>query len=362
MSYERDSIHRMHGYTWGEQPEGDDVIKLNTNENPYPPSPAVAAALQHFDTVSLRRYPQPTADRFRDLAATHHGISRDQIIVTNGGDELLRLAFTTFMDAGDVFGTTDPGYSLYPVLADIQGCQALEVPLTETWALPRDFAARLNDAGARLACIVNPHAPTGVLTNVDVIGTIANEFSGVLLVDEAYVDFVDPALRHDAINLVRAFDNVLLLRTLSKGHSLAGLRFGYGMGAAELIAPMLTKTRDSYNIDAIAQTLACAAFEDQTYAADNASRVRAERRRLRDGLRARGFIVPASQSNFVLAGLAPEAPHTAAALYEALKQRGILVRYFALPRLTDKLRITVGTPQQNDALLDGIDACLTNPP
>ena len=355
MSYERDTIRRMHGYTFGEQPDGPDVIKLNTNENPYPPSPAVDVALKNFDVAALRRYPQPTADRFRALAAQRHGVSIDQVIVTNGGDELLRLAFTTFLDSGDVFGTTDPSYSLYPVLAGIQACRVMTLPLTDDWGLPRAFAQQMNDAGARLICIVNPHAPTGSLVDADIIGEIANEFEGVLLIDEAYVDFVDPALRHDMLNMVRAFDNVLLLRTLSKGYSLAGLRLGYGIGAATLIEPMLTKTRDSYNVDAIAQAVACAAFADLDYAQTTWSGVRNERRRLRDALRSRGFAVPPSQSNFLLATPSIEAPLGAAALYAALKARGILVRYFDAPRLDDKLRITIGTPDQNDRLLAAFD-------
>ena len=355
MSYERDTIRRMHGYTFGEQPDGADVIKLNTNENPYPPSPAVDAALKNFDAGVLRRYPQATADRFRALAAQRHGVSIEQLIVTNGGDELLRLAFTTFLDRGDVFGTVDPSYSLYPVLADIQGCRVKALALTDDWQLPRSFARQMNDAGARLVCLVNPHAPTGLLADTDVIAEIANELDGVLLIDEAYVDFVDPALRHDLINMVRAFDNVLLLRTLSKGYSLAGLRFGYGIGAATLIEPMLTKTRDSYNIDAVAQAIACAGFADSDYAANTWSLVRTERRRMRDALRSRGFAVPPSQSNFLLATPPAEGRHGAAALYAGLKTRGILVRYFDAPRLDDKIRITVGDPSQNDRLIGNLD-------
>jgi histidinol-phosphate aminotransferase len=217
----------------------------------------------------------------------------------------------------------------------------------------------MNDAGARLICIVNPHAPTGSLFDADVIGDIANEFEGVLLIDEAYVDFVDPALRHDMLNMVRAFDNVLLLRTLSKGYSLAGLRFGYGIGAATLIEPMLTKTRDSYNVDAVAQAIACAGFGDLDYAAETWSNVRSERRRLRDALRSRGFSVPPSQSNFLLATPPIDAPFGATALYAALKARGILVRYFDAPRLDDKLRITIGDPGQNERLLYAFDAIMS---
>jgi histidinol-phosphate aminotransferase len=361
MSYERDSIRRMHGYTYGEQPEGADVVKLNTNENPYPPSPAVDAALRAFDTATLRRYPQATADRFRTLAAQRHGLSADHIVVTNGGDELLRMAFTTFLDDGAVFGTTDPSYSLYAVLAAVQSCDVKALPLNDDWTLPRDFATQMNDVGARLVCVVNPHAPTGALIDADTIGNIANELDGVLLVDEAYVDFVDPALRHDVINLVRAFDNVLLLRTLSKGYSLAGLRFGYGIGSPTLIEPMLTKTRDSYNVDAIAQAVACAGFADHAYAEATWERVRVERRRLRDELRARGFAVPPSQSNFLLATVPVDAPLGAAALYTQLKARGILVRYFDATRLDDKLRITVGDGAQNDRLLASIDAVMAAP-
>jgi len=362
MSFETNRIARMHGYSFGEQPAQDDVVKLNTNENPYPPSPAVAAALRDFDTRTLRRYPPATADRFRGLVAARFGLTPSHVIVTNGGDELLRLAFTTFLDSGDAFGTTDPSYSLYPVLADIQGCRCVTIPLTDDWALPVDFATQLNAAGVRLACIVNPHAPTGALTDVDALLRIADEFTGVLLVDEAYVDFVDPALRHDTIEMVRKFDNVLLLRTLSKGYSLAGLRLGFGIGAPSLIEPMLTKTRDSYNIDVIAQTLACAAFADLAYAERTWANVRAERQPLADALRNRGFRVPASQTNFVLAGIPAASVLGAAALYTALKDRGILVRHFDLPRLDDKLRITVGDAAQNDRLLAALDAIMRPTP
>ena len=184
----------------------------------------------------------------------------------------------------------------------------------------------------------------------------------MLLIDEAYVDFVDPALCHDTIDMARKFDNVLLLRTLSKGYSLAGLRVGFGIGAPSLIEPMLTKTRDSYNIDVIAQTLACAAFADLRYAERTWASVRAERQRLRDALHSRGFGVPASQTNFVLASVPADCTLDAAALYTALKDRGILVRYFDLPRLDDKLRITVGDPAQNDRLLAALDAIMRATP
>jgi histidinol-phosphate aminotransferase len=245
------------------------------------------------------------------------------------------------------------------VLAEIQGCPVATVPLERDWSMPDDIAGRLNDARARLVCLVNPHAPSGRLTSVDTLARIADTLDGVLLVDEAYVDFVDPALGYDAVGLVREFDNVLLLRTLSKGYSLAGLRFGFAIGAAPLIAPMLSKTRDSYNVDALAQVAACAAVDDEAYARDTWNRVRDARRTLTDALRRRDFDVPDSQSNFVLAKMPDGARCTASALATALKAAGILVRHFAQPRLDDKLRITVGDPEQNRRLLAAIDAALS---
>lgn len=358
MSYEREIIRNMQGYTWGEQPQDGDTIKLNTNENPYPPGPAVAAALDSFDVATLNRYPQPTADRFRALAAERHGVDVDNLLVTNGSDEALRLAFTTFLDPGSTFATTDPSYSLYQVLAAIQDCSVLGVPLLDDWTLPRNFAQMLNDAGARLACIVNPHTPSGVLTSVDRLSLVANEFSGVLLIDEAYVDFVDAAQRYDTMNMVRAFDNVLILRTLSKGYSMAGLRFGYLIGSAELIEPMLTKTRDSYNVNTIAQQLGCAAFEDLEYAEQTWRRVRGERRELREALLKRGFGVPQSQANFLLATMPQDSSTSAANTVAQLRTRSILVRHFDTPRLDDKLRISIGTGEHTGRLLAALDEIL----
>ena len=360
MSYEREIIRNMRGYTWGEQPRDPETIKLNTNENPYPPSPSVAAALACFDVATLNRYPQPTADQFRALAAERHGVEMDNLLVANGSDEALRLAFTTFLDPGSMFATTDPSYSLYEVLAAIQDAPVLAVPLLDDWNLPRNFAQTLNDAGAQLACIVNPHAPSGVLASVDTLSVVANEFAGVLLIDEAYVDFVDATQRYDTMNMVRAFDNVLILRTLSKGYSMAGLRFGYLIGSAGLIEPMLTKTRDSYNVNAIAQQLGRAAFADLEYAEQTWRRIRAERRELREALLERGFGVPHSQANFLLATMPLDSSTSAASTMTELRARGILVRHFDTPRLNDKLRISLGTGEHTERLLAALDEILAS--
>ena len=350
-SYERENIRKMTGYTPGEQPTTSDVIKLNTNENPYPPTEAVMKALHSIGPEVLRRYPSPTAREFREAAAQIHGLKPENVIAVNGGDELLRLVITTFVDPGRPVGVAEPSYSLYPVLAAIHDCPVVRVPLHEDWSIPHDFGQRMNQAGVKLAILVNPHAPSGRLASVEQLAAIAEEIDGVLLIDEAYVDFVAPELSHDAARLVLSHDNVLILRTMSKGYSLAGLRFGYGLGAKSLIEPMLTKAKDSYNVDAIAQRLAVAAVKSRDEAAKSWQAVRSERKRMIEQLRELSITCPLSQSNFILAMVPEGLGGGARAVYEALKARSILVRYFDQDRLRDKLRITIRTPEENDALL-----------
>jgi histidinol-phosphate aminotransferase len=358
MAYERNAIARMHGYVPGKQPPTAQTIKLNTNENPYPPSPAVLEALHGVLPDQLRRYPEPLAAAFREEAARLHGVSPEQIVAVNGGDELLRLALTTFVEPKRPIGVLQPSYSLYPVLAAIHESPVVSVAAGSDFAIPSSFAATMNEAGVQLSLLVNPHAPSGRLTSRARISSLARELNGVLLVDEAYVDFVDPAQQHDLLPLLRQHDNLLFLRTLSKGYSLAGLRFGYGIGTAALVEPLLHKTRDSYNCDVIAQRLATAAIHDQAYARSTWERVRAERARMRQELAALGLHAPESQSNFLLAAV--PAPHSASELQKQLEARGLLVRYFAEAPLERSLRITIGTPEQNDRLLNELRALLSS--
>lgn len=349
MNFERPNVQAMSGYTSGEQPDGADVIKLNTNENPYPPGPAVAKALADLKVESLRRYPPPTALPLRKALAQLHAVDVENLVVTNGGDELLRLLLATFVSMDEKIATAAPSYSLYEVLAAAHGCQMLHYPLNADWTLPRNLAASMNADNIKLCFIVSPHAPSGTLLPVADIAALAREFTGVLVLDEAYVNFVDPALQHDCVPLIRDFDNVLILRTFSKGYSLAGLRMAYGIGPQSLIAPMQYKTKDSYNTDFIAQALALAAISDQGYAQDTWRKVREQRDVLRDALAALQLTAPASQSNFLLATV--PAPWQAAKLYEGLKAAGVLVRYFKHAGLDDKLRITIGTAEENQRLL-----------
>ena len=364
MSYERPNIQRMTGYASGEQPNQPGIIKLNTNENPYPATPAVSAALAGLRVDALRRYPQPLANDFRRVAAQYHRVGIDNIIATNGGDELLRLVITTFVDMGETIAIAEPSYSLYPVLAEIQGCEVARIALQDDWTMAEDFAARLNASGAKLAFVVNPHAPSGLLTSAERLAGIAEEFNGVLVIDEAYVDFIDPDLHYDAVSLSKRLDNVLILRTMSKGYSLAGLRFAYGIAAASLTEPMLYKTRDSYNTDLISQVLATAALNDRVAAALSWEKVRAERVRVKSVLANLRFQCAESQSNFLLAQV-PAADtryecseHMAREFYQRLKDDGILIRYFDQPRLRDKLRITIGTFEENQRLLQCLESYL----
>ncbi len=356
MSFERNNIARMQGYTPGEQLDGDDIIKLNTNENPYPPSPAVAQALQDTAVASLRRYPPATALGFRQMAAELHDIEACNIIATNGGDELLRLVLTTFVEAGDTVATTQPSYSLYPVLADIQNCRLQEIALQDDWTMPDNFIEQLHKSSARLCILVNPHAPTGSLLGTDTLEQIASNFDGILMIDEAYVDFVDPDQHYNAIPMAVNRDNVLLLRSLSKGYSLAGLRFGYGIGNQSLIDPMLYKTRDSYNTDLLSQRLATAALGSADYAGDTWAKVRSSRQQLADDLASLGFTVSPSQTNFLLCQV--PVGQEAEKLYLALKAQKILVRYFDQDRLQDKLRISIGSEAENRALLSALQSVL----
>ncbi|MEM1444634.1 MAG: histidinol-phosphate transaminase [Planctomycetota bacterium] len=361
----RPNIADLHAYTPGEQPTWADTahptrptIKLNTNENPYPPADAVLDAIRSLPAEALRLYPPPASDRFRQAAAQAHGLTPQHILATNGGDELLRLLITCYCDVSESsggIGTTDPTYSLYPVLADTHGTTVTPVSRD-----PGDFAPppadqlaeAWNDAGCNLAFFVNPHAPSGRLENLNYLESLATRFQGLLVIDEAYVDFAPS----DAVELVKTRTDVILLRSLSKGYSLAGLRFGYGIADPSIVAT-LDKARDSYNLDILAQVAATAAIEHRDQSKLSWQTVVDQRGFLTDQLRWRGFAVLDSHSNFVLAQTAAQHPE-AEAIYLGLKQRDILIRYFKTPSLADRLRITVGTPEQNQQLLTGLDDLL----
>jgi histidinol-phosphate aminotransferase len=342
MGYFRANIEKVKGYEPGFQPKQTDVVKLNTNENAYPPSPAVMEALAQITPEQLRRYPDPLGNAFRQAAAQVNGVEPDNIMCCNGGDELLTIAVRAFCDQTRPVAYPTPTYSLYPVLANIQNCSAIEVPFDTEFNLP----AKLAGTGATLTIVCNPNAPTASFVGIDELASLADDLPGVLLVDEAYVDFAPDS----ATRLVRELPNVIVLCSMSKGYGLAGLRFGYAMAPNDLIEGLM-KVKDSYNVDAVAIALAAAAIRDQKHFRENVEKVKAERGRLTDQLRELGFVVPDSAANFVLAQSSDPA---AAEIYQQLARRNIYVRYFDLPGLADKLRITVGTPQQDEKLISAL--------
>ncbi len=344
MGYLRPNVEKMAGYTPGEQPPADSpVIKINTNENPYPPSPRVRDVLRETDWSILRRYPDPMADKVRDRLARMWGVERDEVLCGNGSDELLTLVMRAMVGEGEAVAYPTPTYSLYPVLAAIQGARTIEVPSPADFSIPLD---KLGRARAKVLFLCNPNAPTGVWLEPKTVVELADRFEGVVVVDEAYADFAPES----ALPALRGRLNALCLRTLSKSYSLAGLRFGYAVGPADLIAG-LAKVKDSYNVDAVSIEVAAAALDDADYARANIEKVRSERARLRGRLEDLGFEVLPSEANFLLATVPGGAARD---WHERVKEAGILIRYWDAPRLDDKLRITVGRPEENDRLLEAL--------
>lgn len=346
MGYFRKNVQDCSGYSPGFQQGKDDIVKLNTNENPYPPAPEVIEAVKKTVPQQLRRYPDPTANAFRQVAAKVNRISADCIICGNGADELLSVAFRAFCDSSRPVAYPVPTYSLYPVMARLQNCRAIQVPFDGEFNLP----AKLSATKAALTIVCNPNAPSGSVVSVQELASLAEELAGVLLIDEAYVDFAE----ENCISLAEQFDNVIILRSMSKGYSLAGLRFGYAVADAGLIEGLM-KVRDSYSVDVLAQSAAAAAISNQDYFRRNVKKVKAERTKMTEGLRGLGFVVADSSANFVLAACKN---CRATEVYDKLSRRNIYVRYFDSPELSDKLRITIGTAEQNAELLSALKEIL----
>jgi histidinol-phosphate aminotransferase len=365
MNYFRDNINAISGYVPGEQPPPEaKVIKLNTNENPYPPSPAALKVLQEMEGELLRRYPDPMATAFRQSASQVLGVPADWILVGNGSDDLLTMIIRACAEPGRRVVYPMPTYVLYRTLTQIQGAEFVEVPYPEDYSLPIE---QLIEAQGAVTFVASPNSPSGTVASMERLDKLASQLSGVLVVDEAYVDFAES----DALELVKKYDNVIILRTLSKGYSLAGLRLGFGVANPALLEGLI-KVKDSYNVDAIANAVGAAAIADQTHKNTNANKIKASRTHMASALKQLGFQVWSSEANFLLVSVSStaseklgelpprEAPPlgNAESLYQTLKQRGILVRYFNQPRLADKLRITIGTPDQNETLIKNLDEVL----
>ena len=345
--YFRPSIASMAGYVPGEQPRDENLAKLNTNENPYPPSPGVLAALREATTESLRLYPEPLSDGLRNIAAEVYGVGLQNILAGNGSDEILSIVLRCFVGRGDRVAFPVPTYSLYETLVKIQDGEQVCVDYPADFAIPPE----LHSANAAVTFLCNPNSPSGTLVSLIEIERLARAVAGVLVVDEAYIDFAEDS-GSSAIPLIQTVPNLIVLRTFSKSFSLAGLRIGLAFAPAELIAGM-TKVKDSYNVNRLSLIAATAALHDLPWMQCNIRRIQQTRRQLVDGLVKLGFYVYPSHANFVMAQRKGKEQK---ALYEALRERKIYVRYFHTPELQDSLRITVGTPEEIERLLQEIAA------
>lgn len=342
----RPLVRRLRAYVPGEQPKIRGLIKLNTNENPYPPSPKVLAAIKAAVDGRLRLYPNPTADGLRAKLAKFHRCEPEQLIVGNGSDELLALATRAFVEPGQMVQYFTPSYSLYPVLADMHGARRNEVPLSADFGLPSISELRkkaLWNFRAPLTFITTPNAPSGRGYPTEELRELCRAQKGVVVLDEAYVDFA----QENAFSLAREFPQVLVARTFSKAYSLCCLRVGYMAGNAALIAA-LQKIRDSYNVNGLGQVAAEATLGDLRYYRGHFKRLIATRERLSSALRELGFDVLPSQSNFIFVR-PPKFP--AADWLGKLREKRILVRWFGAPETKAYVRITIGTDQEADALL-----------
>jgi len=331
----------MHAYVPGEQPQGGRVVKLNTNENPYPPAPAVVAAVQAAATADLRLYPEPSAKPLREEAARVYGVRPEQVLAGNGSDEILTMLMRALVGPDDIVVYPEPTYSLYDTLVTIQEGRSLTIPFPADFTLPPALFA----AEGRLMMICNPNAPSGSLTPIATIAELASAFDGVVVVDEAYVDFAPEG--STALPLLASHDNVVVLRTFSKSFSLAGMRIGLAFGHPDLLGE-IAKVKDSYNLSRVAIAAGTAALEAIDWMHENVARVVATRARLTERLSALGYDVLPSATNFVFARRAGE---DQAPVQKALRDQGILVRHFATDRLRDALRISVGTEEETDRLL-----------
>ena len=341
INYFRSNIDAMASYVPGEQPErGIEIIKLNSNENPYPPSPAVLGVLKNIEGEWLRRYPEPLGGEFRRSASKVLGVPSDWIIVGNGSDEVLSLVIRACTEPGRKVVYPIPTYVLYVTLSQMQAAEVMEIPYDTDYQLPCE---ELIAANGSVTFIASPNSPSGHIVPMNDLRKLARGLSGVLVIDEAYVDFAE----ENALALVKEYENVIVIRTLSKGYSLAGLRLGFGVANPQLLQGLF-KVKDSYNIDAIACALGTAAITDQDYKNACAAKVKASRTQLAQDLKQLGFHVWDSQTNFLLVQPPQE---NAEYLYQQLKERQILVRYFPQPGLDNKLRITVGTDAQNQLLI-----------
>jgi histidinol-phosphate aminotransferase len=344
------------GYVPGEQPDTTGWIKLNTNENPYPPSPRISDVIAS-QIDGLRLYASPDGRSLRKAISIKHGLSPDQVILGNGSDDVLNVLARAFCGPGHSIGIIVPSYSLYPLLASLQAAPIEAIEFDRDFNLPIDSIC---NCSADIFFMPSPHAPSGKGYSNETLCRILEEFPGLLVIDEAYADFAET----NAVELLVTFPNLFITRTFSKSYALAGLRVGYGLGSPDLIR-ILHGVRDVYNVDLLAQAGAQAAIEDVEYFEESRRKVLSARTKFLNKLEQRGWVTYPSQANFVFT--APidisgrKGPAVAASLFQYLKAEKILIRYFPNHSLTESfLRVTIGTDSQMETLNRAIDQWMVN--
>ena len=348
-------IQELKAYVPGKQPIGEGWVKLNTNENPYPPSPQVAKAMA--DEISqLRRYPEPTCLKLRTIIGERFGLTAQNVIVGNGSDNVLDL-ITRCYARGKGAGQTVPSYSLYPVVAGMSGQEMVEVSFTREMSLDVEAIIATD---ASVFFLTSPNAPTGVGFALSEIESILQGMDGLLVVDEAYVDFGGES----AVALLKQYENLVVVRTFSKSYSLAGMRIGYGL-ASEGLINILNRVRDAYNVDRIAQVAAQAAFEDVEYFELCCQKVIATRERVRAQLEAFDWFTYPSVANFLFTepknAAGESSAEIAASLFEHLNRARILVRYFPLHPLTCSfIRVSIGTDSEMEIFLNAVKSWMND--
>ena len=345
-----DKLRKIDPYVPGEQPKTASIIKLNANENPYPPAPGVAEVLRTFDTAKLAVYPDANAKALKTAVAERFGLRPAQVFLGNGSDDVLALAFQSFFCSGEPILYPDITYSFYPVWCDL-----FRIPY-ETMPLDENFCVNVRDYDKPNGGIVlpNPNAPTGRGVSLDFLEDLLQHNQDcVVIIDEAYVDFG----AQSAVPLLDKYENLLIVQTTSKSRSLAGMRIGYALGSETLISTLeaVKNSYNSYTMDAVALAVGEASIRDEAYFQDTCRKVTATRDRSADELRALGFTVLPSLTNFLFV-THPE--KKAPDIFAALREKGIFIRYFKLPRIDNYLRITVGTDEQMDTLLAALKEIL----
>ncbi len=345
----RDHLRKIEPYVPGEQPDLPDMIKLNTNENPYPPSPKVMEALRSFDSDILRLYPDPDSRLLADALADRYGVSRDQVFLGVGSDDVLAIAFMTFFHSEKPVLFPDITYSFYDVWAGLFQIPYRQPALDQSFDLIREDYYNGDDARSSNGGVViaNPNAPTGVEQGVDLLRDILlHNRDVVVIVDEAYADFG----KVSALELIREFDNLLVVRTFSKSRSLAGMRIGYAIGQPDLIRAMndVRYSYNSYPMTRLSVALGVAALQDEAYFQETVGRIIQTREWTKGQLRQLGFDFPDSQANFIFATHERVPAQT---IFDKLREKHIFVRHFHHARIEDHLRISIGTQQEMERFI-----------